>query len=138
MDNPQDQQARRKPEIVLIVDDEAPIADALAMIIEDAGLSPLTASHGQEALALARANWPALVITDMMMPRLSGKDLIAALRQDATQRGIPPPPMVLVTAGGMHEAREAGADIILRKPFTLAQVEAALLRFLGPPIPRDS
>lgn len=137
MDNPHDQSAGREPEVVLIVDDEAPIAEALAMIIEDAGFSPMTANHGQAALEIARAHSPRLVITDMMMPRLTGKDLIAALRQDAAQVGVSPPPIILVTAGGMNQARETGADAILRKPFTLAEVEALLLRFLGPPIPRD-
>lgn len=127
------QQSGPTPGLVLIVDDEAPIAEALAMIIEDAGFTPLIAKHGQQAIELARAQPPALVITDLMMPRLDGTALIAALRADAAANDHAVPPMVLVTAGGLQQANAAGADAVLLKPFTVEEVEALLRRFLSPP-----
>ena len=71
------------PGLVLIAEDEEPIAEVVATVVEDAGYTPLLAAHGREALELARAKQPALLITDLMMPYLSGAELIAALRSDA-------------------------------------------------------
>ncbi|HWE62545.1 MAG TPA: response regulator [Chloroflexota bacterium] len=122
-----------EPFLVLIVDDEAPIAETLSFIVEDAGYAPLTAAHGAEALELVRRRWPALVFTDLMMPHLNGARLIAALRDEAASTGQPPPVTVLMTAAGPRQAAEAGADAVLLKPFDLQDVEALLQRYLGLP-----
>lgn len=123
----------RQRNLVLIVEDEAPIAEALTLIIEDAGYTAITAAHGKEALDLARGSRPRLVITDLMMPHLNGTDLIAALRADAKATGTEPPPVVLMTAAGPARTRDSGADAVLRKPFDITEIEALLRRFLGPP-----
>jgi DNA-binding response OmpR family regulator len=124
-------EAHRK--LVLIAEDEAPIADALAFIISDAGHASVVAAHGREALEMARAEHPALVITDLMMPQMSGADLIRALREDASSDGVKSVPVVLMTAAYGRMARIVEADAILRKPFDIEEVEALLRRFLGPP-----
>ncbi len=123
----------RDPYLVLIAEDEEPIADALAMIVADAGYTPLLASHGKQALELARERHPALILTDLMMPLLNGAQLIAAIRADAELDNHRPPPIVLMTAAGMRRALEVNADALLKKPFEIAEVEALLRRFLGPP-----
>lgn len=133
MSNADTQAKAREPALVLIVDDEAPLADALAYIVEDAGYKTLIASHGRQALALAREHHPALVITDLMMPHLDGTGLIAALRADAARDSHIAPPIILLTAGGMQQAHNAGADVVIRKPFDIAQIEELLERFLGQP-----
>jgi two-component system, OmpR family, response regulator VicR len=125
----QDRPAERK--LVLIAEDEEPIAEALAMIAEDAGYAAMIATHGQQALDMARARRPALVITDLMMPYLDGQELIAALRADASRNHDNPPPIILMTAAGPRRAGRADADVVLRKPFNVADVEALLERFLG-------
>lgn len=123
--------SQRAPRVVLIVEDEAPIAEALSLIIADAGYSPMVARHGLEALEMARARRPALVITDLMMPRLDGAGLVAALRADAAANGTgAAPPIILMTAANIQLASQAGADAVLRKPFDIADVEALLRRFL--------
>lgn len=130
---PREIPAPQAPTLVLIVEDEAPIAEALSLIVADAGYSPIVARHGMEALELARARKPALVITDLMMPRLDGAGLIAALHADASTNGADPaPPIVLMTAANLRLAREAGADAVLRKPFDISDVEKLLQRFLDP------
>jgi two-component system, sensor histidine kinase and response regulator len=121
------------PALVLIVEDEEPIADAIAYLVEDHGYIPLRASNGREALELARARRPRLIITDLMMPVMDGAQLIAALRDEAASDGASATPVILTTAGGFHRAEEAGADAILRKPFDITDVEDLLDRFLGPP-----
>lgn len=129
---PREVPAPQPPTLVLIVEDEAPIAEALSLIVADAGYSPLVARHGLEALEAARARKPALVITDLMMPRLDGTGLIAALHADATGDGADPaPPIILMTAANLSLAREAGADAVLRKPFDVSDVEKLLQQFLG-------
>ncbi len=73
--------------IVLIAEDERAIAELVSVVVADAGFTPVVAGHGGEALALARLHQPVLVITDLMMPHLTGTELIAALRAEATVHG---------------------------------------------------
>ncbi len=118
------------PIVVLIAEDERSIAALVAEIVAEAGYLPLVATHGRQALDLARERWPALVITDLMMPHLDGAGLIAALRTEAAARGSAAPPIVLMTAASLRFARAAEADVILRKPFNIVELEALLHRFL--------
>ncbi len=126
-----EQASSRGPRLILIAEDEEPIAEALSFIVEDAGWVPLVASDGAKALAMARAQRPALIITDLMMPHLDGTALIAALREDAKLDGHAPVPIILMTAAGMKKAEEAGADVVVRKPFEVADLEATIRRLLG-------
>ena len=133
---PDDDRRRTAPSagdasLVLIVEDEEPIAEALALVVRDAGFRSMVAAHGLQALEMARADPPALVITDLMMPHLDGAELIAALRSRAALDGGQAPPIILVTAAGPRRALAAGADAVLRKPFELAALERLLRRFLG-------
>ncbi len=116
--------------IVLIAEDEETIAETLAMIVEDAGYSAIVAHDGREALALTRQHRPQLIITDLMMPYLSGADLIAAVRAEAAAEGQAPPPFVIVTAASRVRAEEAGADAVIAKPFDVTRVEAVIQRLL--------
>ncbi len=119
--------------VILIAEDERSIAEVVRQVVEDAGYWPLVASHGQQALELARAERPALLITDLMLPHLTGAELIAALRADAAASpdgGSPMMPVILITAVNPNQARSAGADIVLYKPFDLDRLEVLLRRFL--------
>jgi CheY-like chemotaxis protein len=120
--------------LVLIADDELPIADVLAATVADAGYQAIIATHGREALDLARKYCPALVISDLMMPYVSGKELIAALHADAAEQGRQAIPVILLTAASMAQAYAAGANAVLRKPFNLSDIDALLHRFLGSPV----
>lgn len=120
----------RTSPLVLIVDDEAPIAEALALMIEEAGYTAMTAFRGRTGLELARQHRPALIITDMMMPQLDGASLIAAVRADAEAERRPMPLIIAMTAGGLRHAETTGANAVLPKPFTIDEVEALLRRLL--------
>ena len=124
------------PFLVLIVDDDEPITDTLAYIVTEAGYHADVAQRGQQALALARVRWPALLITDLMMPQMTGAQLIVAIRAEAAALGLAAPPCVLSTAAGVRAVEAANADAVLLKPFTIEDVEALLHRFLPPP-PND-
>ncbi len=120
----------RTPAVVLIVEDEEPIAQALAIIMEDFGFTPVVAAHGKQAMELLRQHQPALIITDLMMPHLTGAQLIAALRADAAYSTTP---IVIMSAASKQYMLEAGADAILSKPFDIRQVEDLLRRFVPRP-----
>lgn len=116
--------------LILIAEDEEPIAEALSFIVEDAGYTPMIATNGRQALELARAHQPLLIITDLMMPHLDGTQLIKAIHADAELDGHVPPPILLMTAAGMKRAQEAGADAVMRKPFNIDELEAMIHRLV--------
>lgn len=119
---------------ILIVDDEVAIAEVLAEFVSDLGYTPLMAQNGQEALDLARQQWPALVMTDVMMPVMNGKELVRALRAEASTQRRAVPPIILLTAAGKHIIADLHVDAIITKPFELDELERLLQRFLGPPL----
>lgn len=114
-----------EPQVVLIVEDEEPIAMALTFIIEDAGYQAQTAIHGRQALEYLRNHHPALIITDLMMPYVNGEQLIAAVHEHFADI-----PIVLMTAAGPRYSENIGADQLLPKPFNVTDVEAVLHHFL--------
>jgi DNA-binding response OmpR family regulator len=116
---------------VVIADDEESIADAVAMLIEEAGFTPLVAPNGKVALELVRAHHPALVITDLMMPIMDGAVLIATLRAEAHVDGAHPPPILLLSAAPASVAADAHADAYLSKPFDLGALEECIAQLLA-------
>ncbi len=107
--------------IILIVDDEPHIRMLLEESLselEDEGVRLLTATNGREALDVISAQKPRLVFLDVMMPELSGYDVCARVRSEATQPDIH---IVMLTAKGQDADRqrgiEAGADAYVTKPF---------------------
>src|SRR5258706_13843536 len=113
-----------------MAEDEEPIAQALAYLIEDAGYMPVVAVHGKAALEMALAQRPDLIITDLMMPQMSGKEFISALR---AALDTATPPIILMTAAGRRYTDAAGPNGLLGKPFELSEVENPLERYLGGP-----
>jgi CheY-like chemotaxis protein len=111
---------------VLIIDDEAPIVDLLADIVEERGHVVIRASNGISGLALARAAHPDLIISDVMMPLLDGYALLRALRSEPELAHIA---VVLVSAGfprGGQLQSNPPADGYLHKPFDITAVESIL------------
>ena len=116
------------PKLVLIVEDEEPIAEALVYLAEAAGHTAVLAPNGKEALEMALARRPDLIITDLMMPQMSGTELIRALR---TAWNSATPHIVLMTAAGRRYTDPVGADVVLPKPFDITDVDSLFERFLG-------
>lgn len=105
--------------VILIAEDEANLADALAATLRQSGLQTVLAHDGEEALSLAHTLHPALIILDVMMPKRNGFEVCAALKKDAQTQDIP---VVLLTAKKSatdhQRGLEAGADHYLTKPFS--------------------
>src|SRR5262249_41266101 len=119
--------------LVLIAEDEEPIAEAIAFLVQENGYTPLIANNGRLALEFARARHPVLVITDLMMPYMDGDELISTLRADAALDNHVAPYTILLSAAGLRRMRNAGADAILPKPFELDDLERLLRQFMGRP-----
>ena len=104
---------------VLIVDDDPFIRKLIATTLEDvSGFTLHEAGDGQEALEVAASTPPAIVFLDLNMPRLDGIGACRGLRQLEAAKGAT---IVMLTAAGQeqeHEARAAGADLFLTKPFS--------------------
>lgn len=111
--------------LVLVADDEPAVLDALSGVVEDLGHEVVQARNGQEALELTRRRRPRLVITDHMMPHLSGIDLCRTLKADPALREIP----VILLSGATDHGTPA-ADAFLPKPFELAEFETLIHRLL--------
>ena len=126
-----DGEAKQDIALVLIAEDEVPIAEALAYIIKEAGYESICAGNGKQALEIMRTRRPALIITDLMMPLMDGGELIVAIYAELGDGAGPVPPIVLMTAGGLRRAQEVGADEVLRKPFDVEEVEEILKRYIN-------
>ncbi|MEV1198806.1 SpoIIE family protein phosphatase [Microbispora rosea] len=113
------------PARVLVVDDNADMRGYLVRLLKGAGYLVSTAGDGMEALDGIRADAPDLVVSDVMMPRLDGLSLVAALRSDPRTAAVP---VVLLSARAGQEASieglQAGADDYLVKPFAAAELLA--------------
>jgi two-component system, cell cycle response regulator len=102
---------------VLYVEDEAPLRGLVEFWLEDAGYRVLLAADGAEGLEVARAERPDLVITDAMMPVLSGDELVEIMKSDPDLRDVP---IVMATAAAsplrVDRMLERGCHAVLGKP----------------------
>ena len=107
-------------QIVLVVDDEQPVADVVRLLVEDLGHRVFTAPDGVVALELVQREKPNLVISDIMMPRMSGDELCRRLKSDPRYADVK---IVLMSAAGSRRAEGTGADAFIHKPFDLEAIE---------------
>jgi len=103
---------------VLVVDDTPDMAKLMAKAVEDQGYEVFVAGDGRYALQMASAECPDVVLLDIMMPRLSGIEVLRHLKEDAQLRPIP---VILVTAksedGDVIAGLDTGAHDYVTKPF---------------------
>jgi DNA-binding response OmpR family regulator len=116
---------------LLLADDDPTIADSLAPFLERAGFHVLVVSDGVNALEKAQAHHPELIILDVLMPRMDGREVLRRLRRS----NVWTPTILLTQVGEASEralALEEGADDYLNKPFDphelLARIRAVLRR----------
>ena len=103
---------------ILVVEDEQAIALVLRLLLEDEGFEVVLAASGLAAWAQLTARPPDLVISDLMLPGLSGTALYQRMQDDP---GLAAVPVLLMSAAGDPELRPAGNYVgFLRKPFEVA------------------
>jgi two-component system, OmpR family, alkaline phosphatase synthesis response regulator PhoP len=107
------------PKRVLVCDDEPYILEAVSYVVREEGYSVLTAEDGDDALRLARAELPNLMILDISMPKKDGNAVCQELKSDSATQGIY---IIVLTAKGqerdMQESYKCGADEYMTKPFS--------------------
>jgi CheY-like chemotaxis protein len=117
---------------ILVADDESHILNVVSLKLTNAGFTVLTAADGQEALELATAQRPDLLITDYHMPQLSGLELCQRLRQNPATLGIP---TIMLTARGYSleasDTEQNGIHRMLSKPFSPRQLLATVNEMLA-------
>ena len=117
---------------VLVADDDPDILSIVSLCLEAKGYLVHTAVNGREAVEMATAHHPDLILMDMMMPELSGCEAAVALRAVACTRDIP---IVGLSAKAMtadlERADAAGIDGYITKPFRIAQVLAVVGSYLN-------
>ncbi len=122
---------------IVVIEDDATVAETLALYLEHAGFSVAVASDGPRGLALASAPGVSLVILDLMIPGLSGA---AVCRQIRATSAVP---VMMLTARASEDDRVAGLDLgaddYVTKPFSprevVARVHALLRRSAAQPAP---
>ncbi len=120
-----------EPIRILLVDDEEAITDNLSAFMERSGYRVSTATNGDQALKLIKANPPDIVIMDVLMPVMDGRQALRQLRSE--ENWIP---VILLTQIGESTERamalEEGADDYLNKPFDphelVARIHAVMRR----------
>jgi CheY-like chemotaxis protein len=117
---------------ILICDDDPAILRVLQVNLEVEGYEPLLAHHGEEALKLAQAEHPDLIILDIMMPRMDGYQTCQAIKADPSTKDIP---VVFLSAKAQDADIEKGKtyDVVdyLTKPFDPDQLIEVVERVLG-------
>ncbi len=108
---------------ILVVEDERDIQDIVAYNLQQAGYEVVLASRGDDAVRLAKLQRPDLVLLDLMLPGLSGKEVCQAIRRDSATATTP---VIMLTAKGEEVDRvvglEVGADDYVTKPFSMREL----------------
>lgn len=120
---------------ILIVDDEAPIREMIAVALEMAGYDCLEAENSQQAHAIIVDRKPDLILLDWMLPGTSGIELARRLKRDELTGDIP---IIMLTAKGEEDNKiqglEVGADDYITKPFSPANWSLASKPYCGAPV----
>lgn len=124
---------------VLIADDEPFVVRMLKDKFQNAGIGVVSAANGKEAVRVAQAETPQVIIMDWMMPEMNGLDACRAIRSIPVHQRTP---IIMLTAKGQElderKGREAGADFYVTKPFSprmlLRLVEDCLGKVNAPPV----
>ena len=115
--------------LVLVADDESAITALVAEMLRFAGFRVARASGGTEAITLARREHPDVILLDVMMPDLDGRDACRLLKMDHDLRDVP---VVLFSSADERDVHwaGAGADGFLQKPFSIRALPDLIRRFL--------
>ncbi|MFE3002648.1 response regulator transcription factor [Nocardia sp. NPDC059246] len=117
------------PITVLVVDDEPPLAELVSLALRYEGWEVMTAGDGRTAVTKARSTRPDVVVLDLMLPDMTGLELLRKLRQQD-----PRLPVLLLTAKDSVEDRiaglTAGGDDYVTKPFSIEEVVLRLRSLL--------
>ena len=117
---------------VLLIEDETNIAEAIRFILTREGCEVFVEADGAQALARVSSLSPDLVILDLMLPGMSGLEILSALRARPETAGLK---VMMLTARGQGRDREAaeraGVSAFMAKPFANAEMRAQVRALIG-------
>jgi DNA-binding response OmpR family regulator len=112
-----------RPRRILVVDDTKDLLLVVARRLRSWGYEPLTAASGEEGLRIAQEQLPDLILLDIMMPKIKGRDVCARLKANPQTAKIP---VIFLTALGLADHVKAGMDLgaddYIVKPFEPADL----------------
>ena len=115
--------------VVLVVDDEDVLLDMLATLVEDLGHQSVTATNGQEALAILGRlpEPPAVILSDVMMPRMNGVEFARKVKEHPLFKTVP----VLLMSAASRAVGKDSADHFIPKPFDLDRIVDLIQHYAG-------
>lgn len=117
---------------VMICDDEPFILESMCYIVKKEGFDLITAEDGQRVIEIVHNEMPDLMFLDISMPKLSGYEVCRLLKDNPDTMNIY---IIMLTAHGQiadeRQAREAGADEFMVKPFSPRAIQTKLHEILG-------
>ena len=121
---------------ILLVDDDPDYIKVISARLQTRGYEVLTAFDGRAGLEAAQAKRPALIILDLLLPRLNGYEVCTLLKQDTRHHRIP----IIIFSGKTERkdremALSCGADAYITKPYTADELFQQISRLLGGPPP---
>ncbi len=115
---------------ILVVDDEPTLRDLLAEVLREEGYTVVTAADSQTALQVVAREAPDMILMDVMMPGLDGREVARAMRVEATGAAVP---IVLMSAAVALPPIDSGVSGFLPKPLDLNQLLGMVARLLPDP-----
>ncbi len=116
---------------ILIVEDIPGLIHILELEVQRLGYETILANNGQEAVEMALAQLPNLIMMDIMMPEMDGLEAARLIRENPKTRSIP---IIAVTALSSRKDKEkcleSGCDDYLSKPFTASQLSSSITELL--------
>lgn len=114
---------------VLVAEDDDDLREALAAVLREHGHEVQTAADGDQAVLLlvAATEMPVVLLLDLLMPRVSGRDVLRAMRSLDRAKHVP---VVVVTGLGLSDAEKSALDVaeVLQKPVAVQRLIAAIDR----------
>ncbi|MGH9850180.1 MAG: response regulator [Blastocatellia bacterium] len=115
---------------VLVVDDHQDMIDLMQLVLEGEGFYVAVATDGEQAIELLTQFRPAIIITDLMMPKTTGVELIRHVKSKPELADIPIVAMSAARSGEMSEAKAAGAVEALTKPLDFDRLVELLKHYV--------
>ena len=116
--------AQAGPQTILVVDDTPDVLQVLNRRLQSWGYRVLTSDNGEEALQIAEDQMPHLILLDIMMPKMKGREVCARLKANPKTKHIP---VIFLTALGLADHVKAGMDLgaedYIVKPFEPAELK---------------
>lgn len=115
--------------VVLVAEDDASVRMTIEFVLKDEGFEVLLAEDGAEALELALASTPDVILLDQIMPKMDGKQVLNALRKEPSTSSIP---VFVLTGMARGEASEWPGAFFIGKPFSPDALVQRIREVLGP------